>query len=129
MRVLLCGTFDHLHPGHRFFIEEGKKRGELTIIVARDSSVHAIKGRASIQPEHERLRAIQSACTDVTVVLGDEKNFLQPILDLRPDLLLLGYDQSLPPGVSAADIPCVVERLPAFEPHRYKSSLRRKDGM
>ena len=98
-RVLLFGTFDDLHPGHRFVLDEARARGDVSVVVARDGTVLKIKGRAPLQSQDDRV---------------------------QPDLILLGYDQQLPPGVTEADLLCPVERLEAFEPHVHKSSLRRK---
>ncbi len=126
MKVLLFGTFDHFHPGHRFVIDQAKKRGSVTAVVARDRNVHHIKGRASAQSQEERMAAVQAAYPDITVMLGDASDFLAPVRAVAPDLILLGYDQRLPPGVSMEAFPCPVERLPAFEPEKYKSSLMRK---
>ena len=125
MRVLVFGTFDHLHPGHRFVLEEAKKRGETFVVVARDANVKKIKGRLPKQNEEERKRAIEEAFPDVHPVLGDNADFLAPVRSVRPDLVVLGYDQKLPPGVSEKDLPCRVERLPPFRPEKFKSSLRR----
>ena len=126
MRVLLFGTFDHLHPGHLFVFEEAKKRGDVSIVVARDRNVERIKGRAPDQNEEERRKTVLAAIPEAQVVLGDPGDFLAPVRSIKPDLILLGYDQRFPPGVTDADLPCPVERLPAFEPGKYKSSLRRK---
>lgn len=126
MKVLLFGTFDHFHPGHRFVIDQAKKRGSVTAVVARDRNVHHIKGRASAQSQEERMAAVHAAYPDITVMLGDASDFLAPVRAVAPDLILLGYDQRLPPGVSMEAFPCPVERLPAFEPEKYKSSLMRK---
>lgn len=126
MRVLVTGTFDDLHPGHHFLLNEARKRGELWVIVARDTNVKAIKGHAAQQSEQERKRAIEVAFPDVHVVLGDEHDFLKPVREITPDLLLLGYDQALPPEVDWDDLPCRMERLPSFHPDIHKSSLRRK---
>ncbi len=125
MRVLVFGTFDRLHPGHHFVLTEASKRGELYVVVARDRNVQHIKGRASLQREAERVQGVREAAPAAVVVLGDSADFLAPVRQLQPDLILLGYDQLLPPGVSDVDFPCLVERLPAFEPGRYKSSLLR----
>lgn len=126
MRILVSGTFDDLHPGHRFLLEEASKRGELWVIVARDRNVRRIKGRPPLQNEDTRKRAIEEAFPDAHVVLGDSDDFLKPVHKIRPDLILLGYDQKLPPHVSEEDLPCPIERLPAFRPDVYKSSLRRQ---
>lgn len=123
MRVLVFGTFDRLHPGHRFVFDEAKKRGELWVVVGRDSTVERIKGKRARDSEEERKKAVEDAYPDARVLLGDPEDFLAPVRSVKPDLILLGYDQKLPPGVSEDDLPCAVERLPAFEPDRYKSSL------
>lgn len=125
MRVLVFGTFDDLHHGHRFVLEEALKRGETHVVVARDRNVEKIKGRLPKQNEEERKRTIKEAFPDVHPVLGDDSDFLAPVRDVKPDLIVLGYDQSLPPGIHEKDLPCRVKRLPAFKPEEYKSSLRR----
>ena len=125
LRVLVFGTFDHLHPGHRFVIREALKKGETHVVVARDSNVQKIKGKPPEQQEKGRVAAIRQAFPEAHVILGDAEDFLAPVRKIRPDLILLGYDQELPPGVALSDLPCKTERLPAFEPEKWKSSLRR----
>ena len=123
MRVLTFGTFDHFHPGHRAYLEQAAKRGDLFVIVARDTSVQHIKGRISSQNETERLAGVRIAFPHATVLLGDPEDYLRPVRELKPDLILLGYDQKLPPGVSEEDLPCPVERAQPFAPETYKSSI------
>ncbi|OGJ54671.1 hypothetical protein A3D11_00065 [Candidatus Peribacteria bacterium RIFCSPHIGHO2_02_FULL_49_16] len=128
MRVLVCGTFDCLHPGHRFFLDQAQKKGnELFIIVARDQSVEQIKGRAPVQAEKERLELLSSLYPEAHVVLGSlGGDFLKPVREIKPNVLCLGYDQKLPPGVIEKDIGCKIMRIPAFKPEEYKSSILRK---
>jgi len=126
MRVLVFGTFDRLHPGHRFLLAEASARGELTIVVARDATVQRLKGRAPHQAEDERCGAIASAFPVAHVVLGHPSDYLEPVRAVQPQLIILGYDQALPPGVTVGDFPCRVERLPAFHPERFKSSHSHK---
>ncbi|MCJ7794379.1 MAG: adenylyltransferase/cytidyltransferase family protein, partial [Methanoregulaceae archaeon] len=39
-RVVATGTFDLLHPGHLYYLEQSKKLGdELFVIVARNTNV------------------------------------------------------------------------------------------
>ena len=125
MRVLTFGTFDRLHPGHRFLLERASALGELHVIVARDANVRRLKGRDPEEPEDDRAAAIRAAFPGARVHLGDAEDFLKPVRAVAPDRILLGYDQRLPPGVAEADFPCPVERAPAFEPERFKSSLLR----
>ena len=127
MKILLFGTFDHLHPGHHFVFNEALKRGEVWVVIARDKNVEKIKGRAPEQSEEERKQTIEKVFPAVHTVLGDPENFLVPVREIRPDLILLGYDQKLPPGVLEKDLQCSVERLEAFSPEKYKSSLLREE--
>jgi FAD synthetase len=123
MRVLVFGTFDRLHPGHEFVLREAAKRGDVFVVIARDANVERIKGKRPAESEDHRKDAVESFLPHATVILGDAKDFLKPVHQVKPDLILFGYDQRLPPGVSESDLPCPVERLPGFEPGRYKSSL------
>lgn len=125
MRVLAFGTFDLLHPGHRFVLTEAAARGDLSVVVARDGNVKKIKGHAPTDSEESRLANVRAVVPNAEVFLGDPDDFLSPVRRVQPDLIILGYDQLLPPGVSEADFACPVKRLPAFEPDRYKSSLLR----
>ncbi len=125
-KVMVFGTFDGLHPGHIFVMTEAQKRGQVTVIVARDDNVQAIKGRLPAKREEQRIRALKKKFPACTVLLGDRMDFLSPVRALKPDLILLGYDQLLPPGVREEDLTCPIERLPSFHPHQYKSSLLSK---
>lgn len=123
MKVLIFGTFDRLHPGHRFVLDEAEKRGEMYVVVARDVNVQHFKGHAPQQSETERQKGIQDAYPRAHVLLGHETDYLVPVHMVQPDCILLGYDQQLPPGIEEADLPCKIERLEPFEPEKYKSSL------
>ncbi|HLD07691.1 MAG TPA: adenylyltransferase/cytidyltransferase family protein [Candidatus Peribacterales bacterium] len=128
MKILVFGTFDHLHPGHKFLLSEASKRGELYVVIARDQNVEKIKGHAPDQSEGERLKAIQEAFSSSHPTFGDLHDFLAPVQKIKPDLILLGYDQKLPPGVHEEDLPCPVERMSAFEPEKWKSSIRQSSS-
>ena len=123
MKILIFGTFDTLHPGHEYVIREALTRGETHIVVARDANVLRIKGKKPVQSEHTRCHAIEKAFPDATLHLGDIEDFLSPVRKIQPDLILLGYDQTMPPGVKEGDLGCPAERLESFEPEKWKSSL------
>jgi len=122
-RVLVFGTFDGLHQGHRFFLDEAAKHGELFVVVALDATVERIKGKSSRQTQQERIEAIQSAYPDAQVSPGNMEDYLAPVRDIEPDIICLGYDQQFPPGVSEEDLPCSARRLTSHEPEKFKSSL------
>jgi cytidyltransferase-like protein len=127
-RVLCCGTFDHLHPGHESFLRQAAALGdELHVVVARDRNVQRIKGRLPDRKEAERLRQVQALGLVAVVRLGcPGADFLQVIRDIQPDVIALGYDQSPPPGLAKAFPHCRIETLQAHHPERYKSSLLRR---
>jgi FAD synthetase len=125
VRILTFGTFDDLHPGHRAYLSQAQARGELCVVVARDANVMRIKGRVPLQDEEARARAVRDAFPGATVLLGDAVDFLSPVRSIKPDLILLGYDQKLPPGVDEAMFGCQVERASPHRPDIHKSSLRR----
>jgi FAD synthetase len=103
IRVLATGTFDMLHPGHLLYLEKSKELGdELVVIVARDVNVkHKPK---PIVPEDQRLRMVQALKVVDMAVLGNEKDIFQPIVQLKPDIITLGFDQHFNPAVLEAEL-------------------------
>lgn len=122
-KVMIFGTFDHLHEGHRFLVAQAQTRGDVVAVIAQDTTVNRIKGRPPLQPATLRAEKFANAFPDIRVVLGSKDDFLAPVLAEKPDLLLFGYDQKLPPNVSLDDIPCPWERAEALKPEIFKSSL------
>ncbi len=123
VRILAFGTFDRFHPGHEFFLRSAQERGEVWVVIARDVTVQRVKHRRPTQKEEERKRAVEQAFPNMHVLLGDSRDYLASLHSIQPDLIVLGYDQMLPPGLTEEDIPCEIERLPPYEPTKYKSSL------
>ncbi len=124
-KVLAFGTFDHLHPGHEYFLTEAKKLGDhLTVIVGRDTTVKQIKGKLPRQTENERLTAIQDLSFVDKARLGNQGDKFQVITEEAPDIIALGYDQTAFVDELTIrfkqTIPIV--RLESFFPEKYKSS-------
>jgi FAD synthetase len=90
--VVATGTFDIIHPGHIRFLEEAKKLGdELIVIVAREKNVrHKPK---PVIPEEQRRRVVEAIKFVDKAILGDENDIFKPIMELKPDVIVLGYDQ------------------------------------
>ncbi|ADC69494.1 cytidyltransferase-related domain protein [Methanocaldococcus sp. FS406-22] len=93
--VVTAGTFDILHPGHYEILKFAKSLGdELIVIVARDETVKKLKGRKPIIPEEQRREMVEALKPVDKAVLGSLKNKLEPILKLKPDIIVLGPDQT-----------------------------------
>ncbi len=92
IRVVATGTFDILHPGHLYYLEESRKLGdELSVIVARDTNVKH-KPRP-ILPEDQRLRMVRALRPVDHALLGDLHDMFRPIAEIRPDIITLGFNQ------------------------------------
>ncbi|MDD3858054.1 MAG: FAD synthase [Methanoculleus sp.] len=97
IRVVATGTFDILHPGHLYYLEESRNLGdELVVIVARDTNVKH-KPRP-ILPEDQRLRVVRALRPVDHALLGDLYDMFRPIEELRPDIITLGFNQHFDEG-------------------------------
>lgn len=94
--VAIFGVFDGVHDGHSSFISEAKKEGDrLVAIVARDSIVEKLKGKAPKHNEVDRINALLEVKDIDTVLLGDPDLGTYNILkEVKPDVVFLGYDQT-----------------------------------
>jgi FAD synthetase len=91
-RVVATGTFDLLHPGHIYYLEESRKLGdELHVIVARDANVR--HKPPPVIPENQRLRVVQALRIVDHARLGDPVDMFRPIEEIGPDVITLGFNQ------------------------------------
>jgi FAD synthetase len=91
-RIVATGTFDLLHPGHLYYLEESRKLGdELWVIVARDSNVKH-KPRPVI-PEEHRLTMVAALKPVDHAILGDKTDMFRPIEEIRPEIVTIGFNQ------------------------------------
>ncbi|MEM1928262.1 MAG: DUF357 domain-containing protein [Acidilobaceae archaeon] len=93
-RVVVGGTFDLIHPGHVELLRYASTLGKVYAIVARDSTVVRLKGRRPVLDEESRLKIVASIRYVYRAVLGDERDMLKPVEDIRPHVILLGPDQA-----------------------------------
>lgn len=96
--VLATGAFDLLHYGHLNFLEEAKRAGgrnaKLIVIVARDRTVEARKGKRPVVPEDQRRALIEALKPVDDVILGfEDMNYEAVIEKLKPNVIAVGYDQ------------------------------------
>ena len=126
-RVMCCGTFDYLHPGHLSFIAQAAALGdELYVVVARDANVQRIKGNLPDHREDDRRAALARMSEVDDVRLGySGQNLLRVVGDISPHIIALGYDQGRPPGLAEAFPDCELVVLLPHHPEKYKSSIYR----
>ncbi|MFC1687490.1 M15 family metallopeptidase [Patescibacteria group bacterium] len=133
-KVLAAGTFDLLHPGHIWFLQQAKKRGDhLTVIIARDKTVKKVKKITPHQTERQRLKALQNLGIADKIILGGLDKKINSVKKVRPHVICLGYDQkaftkNLRKELVTMGLKPKIIRLPAYHPKKYKSSIMRAVG-
>jgi len=95
MKVLVFGTFDGVHDGHRAALQQAKQHGQnLTVAVTPDLTAEKLKGHPPRQNSAQRIQALKNEHLVDNVVLSDENPNTWSILKkIKPDILALGYDQ------------------------------------
>jgi len=93
-KVLVAGTFDILHPGHIFLINEAAKLGDVYVVVATDKNREKFAGVPPIVPEQQRLEVVQNIKNVKEAKIGRrDNNTIETVAEINPDLILLGPDQ------------------------------------
>jgi tRNA pseudouridine55 synthase len=91
-KVVIFGTFDIIHPGHISVFKYAKNLAkELYVVIARNQNIS--KDTQLIFNEEERLKNISNYKIIDKAILGDKDNPLAFYNQIKPDLIVLGYDQ------------------------------------
>ena len=137
-KVLAFGTFDLLHKGHIFYLKQAKKFGdELYVMVACDQAVKWAKGFSPEENERERLEKVRRLKFVDYAWIGEPvaevRDYLRPILKVKPDIIFLGYDQALKEEAwlkkeakKMAPEPSIM-RAKSFKTDIYKTSILKKN--
>ncbi|MHA1344518.1 MAG: adenylyltransferase/cytidyltransferase family protein [Promethearchaeota archaeon] len=90
----MAGTFDLLHPGHLYLIQEAAKMGDVYVIVSTDKNAEKFKNYQIIIPEDQRLEVIKNIKNVKVARLGRSDNdTLKTVEEINPDIILLGPNQ------------------------------------
>ena len=132
-KVLVFGTFDGLHKGHKNFFRQAKEYGDhLVVVVGCDSTILKTKNRIPKFNEQERLKAVQECGLVNEARLGNDcNNPYKVIEEIKPNIICLGYDQThfvdkLAEKIKEMVLNIEVKRLKAYKPEIYHSSLINK---
>jgi FAD synthetase len=133
-RIMVFGTFDVVHPGHRNFFQQARalaREPYLIVSVARDKNVARIKGKAPRHGEKVRVAALKKISIIDKVIMGSMEDHLPHIVKQKPDIIALGHDQTayvrgLRSALKAAGLKTKIVRLKPFRRDKYKSSLYTK---
>lgn len=138
VRIMVFGTFDIVHPGHKHFFAQarklaGKHKPFLIVSLARDKNVIRIKGKVPTSNELKRLKRIKSLSEVDKAVLGAIGNHIPHIVKERPEIIALGYDQSayvggLRAALSKEGVKVKIARMKPHLPNKYKTSILQKNS-
>lgn len=126
------GSFDLLHKGHLYYLNESKKYGDkLIVVVSRDDNIIGFKGKNPLYKEEERLEKVKKLSIADKVILGNKGNIFEILSEIKPNVICLGYDQKptdkeLKKELNLRNINAEVVRIKAFKPEIYKSSKIKK---
>ncbi|WP_414468483.1 adenylyltransferase/cytidyltransferase family protein [Methanobacterium sp. ACI-7] len=95
--VMATGTFDIIHSGHGFYLEEAKKLGgedsRLIVVIARDETVKA-KKRVPVVCEEQRLEVVKMLKPVDEAYLGHTDDMFKIVKEIKPDIIAIGPDQN-----------------------------------
>lgn len=129
--VMAFGTFDIIHPGHIFFLTQSKDLGsKLVVVVAKDSTIKQVKGRAPKYGEAQRVQHLKDLRIADEIRVGYEDDKYKVIEEVKPDIITLGYDQdsfskNLEEEMKKRGLHPSIVRMSAYKAEKYKSSKLR----
>lgn len=97
-RVLAAGKFDILHLGHVAYLKQAKELagedGELIVVIALDKTIERERGAPPVFPQEQRRRLVESlAVVDQAIIGLDTEDHTEIVIQTKPDIIALGYDQ------------------------------------
>ncbi|MFX0027637.1 MAG: adenylyltransferase/cytidyltransferase family protein [Candidatus Hermodarchaeota archaeon] len=93
-KILIAGTFDLIHAGHIYLINEAAKLGDVYVIVATDRNRELFSGERPIIPQEQRLEVIRNIKNVKEARLGrNDNDTLKTVEEIQPNIILLGPDQ------------------------------------
>ena len=133
VRVMVFGSYDLLHEGHKYFFREAKKLGdELIVVVARDKTIEKFKGISPLYNEDKRLREVREISFVNKSVLGYKGNKMKVVEKFMPDIIAIGYDQDsfvskLKETIKNLKWKIKLVKIDSYKPNKFKSSLLKKN--
>lgn len=95
-KVLVGGCFNSIHRGHILFLKEAKKYGTKLIVIVTHDENNTKSYAISAKKRKKLIKALNIANK---VLVGDSKDKTKIVKKIKPDVIILGYDQKLPKGL------------------------------
>ena len=98
MTVFAAGCFNRVHEAHARLLREARTLGDRLVVVLSNDA-HNKKPNA--RPAAERRKAVEALGIADEVLVGRPDSFAATLREVKPQLLVLGYDQRLPDAETA----------------------------
>lgn len=97
MKVICCGAFDLMHPGHIYLLNKCKKYGEVVVTLSLDKMVGRTKRNPILSQKQRKYMLENLKCVD-KIILEENKrvpfNIINILKKENPDVVILGEDNS-----------------------------------
>jgi FAD synthetase len=99
--VFAAGCFNRVHEAHKRLLREARALGdELVVVISNDS--HNRKPNAV--PAAKRRAVLEATGLADKVLVGKPNSFAASLREVKPKILVLGYDQRLPDEATAKTV-------------------------
>jgi cytidyltransferase-like protein len=98
-KVFVSGFFDFLHSGHITFLQDAAAYGDLYVAVGSDQTLWAIKGRAPVNDQEERLFMVKAVAGVKEAFISKGSgllDFSDEIKRIKPDIFIVNEDGNTP---------------------------------
>ena len=132
--VLAGGVFDIIHPGHVYTLNTAKELGDvLVVVVATDDTAIRMKKKTPCHSAEER-KNLTNTLGMVDVCLVGQKDIFRTVMNVKPDIIALGYDQAhheeyIKEGCSKIGLDVQVVRLSSPMPEMSSSKIQKEDNI
>ena len=132
--VLAGGVFDIIHPGHIHTLNAAKALGDVLVVaVATDKTTKKMKKRPPLHSQELRRELVSSLSMVDKAVVGHEDDIFETVKEIRPDIIVLGYDQIhqekfIDDGCKRINLNIEIVRLQSPVPDLSSSEIQKEYG-
>ena len=132
--VLAGGVFDIIHPGHIHTLNAAKALGDVLVVaIATDKTAQKMKKRSPLHNQELRRELVSCLSMVDRTVIGHEDDIFETVKDIKPDIIVLGYDQVhqeqfIADGCKRINLDVRIVRLQSPVPELSSSEIEKKYG-
>ena len=132
--MLAGGVFDIIHPGHIHTLNAAKALGDVLVVaIATDKIAQKMKKRPPLHNQELRRELVSCLSMVDSAVVGHEDNIFETVREIKPDVIVLGYDQVhqeqfIADGCKRINLDVKIVRLQSPIPELSSSDIEKQYG-